>query len=105
VEHVGRRRSSRKLAVHRNVERIDDVLDPHLRRDGVRELVDVAVDAGVGVAIDDAGRDMLAAPVDCERAGPVVSAVGAPSGLPLRADIVGGLEDRFGDGEAMHRAF
>ena len=41
VQDVGRRRPARELAVDRDVERVDDVLDPHLGRDGVRALVDL----------------------------------------------------------------
>jgi hypothetical protein len=64
VQRVRRRRSAGELAVDVPVLPVDHVADPHLRGDVVGRLVDVPVDRRVRVAVDDAGRHVLARGVD-----------------------------------------
>ena len=64
MQDVCRRRAAGELAIDARAIGIDHVPNPHHRRHRERALVDVAVDAGVRVAVDDAGRDVLAGGVD-----------------------------------------
>ncbi len=93
VEDVRRGRSPGELPVDTDVERIEDVPDPDLRGDRARELVDLAVDRGVRVRVDDPGGDVLSLSVDFHgaRGGGEPPAHGHD--LAARDDEVGVLQD------------
>ena len=64
MELVGHGEAAGQLAVEADVGGIGHVRDAHLAGDGGGALVDAARKAGVRVAVDDAGRDVLAGGVD-----------------------------------------
>ncbi|MFO0006478.1 MAG: hypothetical protein ACK559_35695, partial [bacterium] len=69
VQLVDAGHPARELPVPVDVVRVDDVADADLGRAVLRPLVDAAVDPGVAVAVDDAGRHVLAGGIDDRRAG------------------------------------
>ena len=68
VQLIHRHKSARELAVPVDVGRVDAVANPDLGGVGLRSLVHAAGDSGVAVAVDEAGRDVLALAVDDDRA-------------------------------------
>jgi hypothetical protein len=67
VQDVGRGHAAGKLPVDRDVIGVDEVADPHLSGDGLRAFVDPAIGRHVGMAVDDARRDMPACEVNHHR--------------------------------------
>src|SRR5206468_4104367 len=64
VQNVGRSDAAGQRAVNRDVLGVDYVLNIDHGGNGNTPLVDVAVHRDVGVAVDDAGDDVLPAAID-----------------------------------------
>src|ERR1700691_3407382 len=97
VQYVGGSHTAGQSAVDIDIVRVDNILNPHHRRDGHRAFID-AVGRDVRVAVDDAGHHELAARVDDARAIRDQHLFAGFYDLAI-ANQDGALEGSFGDGE------
>ena len=94
VQQVGDGETSGELPVPVDVVGVDHVADADLGADRLRPLVDAAADAGMRMAVDEAGGQVLAGGVDHLGIGRRVEPGGLPDvGEPAAADEDGGVVD------------